>query len=131
MIKSMTGYARVERAGEWGRISWEMRSVNHRYLDVQFKMPDEFRALESELRVAAGARLVIEECLSGPEVSAFYLCDGHRAVDLSTAQDHKRIFDDDCGPNTGGMGAFSPSPLVTPALAASVRSVNGPNVSLR
>lgn len=57
MIKSMTGYARVERAGEWGRISWEMRSVNHRYLDVQFKMPDEFRALESDLRVAAGARL--------------------------------------------------------------------------
>ncbi|MCC7042593.1 MAG: phosphoribosylamine--glycine ligase [Acidobacteria bacterium] len=67
---------------------------------------------------AAGSRLVIEECLSGPEVSAFYLCDGHRAVDLSTAQDHKRIFDDDRGPNTGGMGAFSPSPLVTPALAA-------------
>jgi phosphoribosylamine--glycine ligase len=66
----------------------------------------------------AGGRLVIEECLSGPEVSAFYLCDGHRAVDLSTAQDHKRIFDDDRGPNTGGMGAFSPSPLVTPELAA-------------
>jgi phosphoribosylamine--glycine ligase len=66
----------------------------------------------------AGSRLVIEECLSGPEVSAFYLCDGHRALDLSTAQDHKRIFDDDRGPNTGGMGAFSPSPLVTPELAA-------------
>jgi phosphoribosylamine--glycine ligase len=67
---------------------------------------------------SAGSRLVIEECLSGPEVSAFYLCDGHRAVDLSTAQDHKRIFDDDRGPNTGGMGAFSPSPLVTPELTA-------------
>src|SRR5690606_15510901 len=49
----------------------------------------------------AGARLVIEECLSGPEVSAFYLCDGYRAVPLSTAQDHKRIFDADRGPNTG------------------------------
>jgi phosphoribosylamine--glycine ligase len=59
----------------------------------------------------AGARLVIEECLSGPEVSAFFLCDGRRAVALSTAQDHKRIFDGDEGPNTGGMGAFSPSPL--------------------
>ncbi|MFA5941766.1 MAG: YicC/YloC family endoribonuclease [Sinimarinibacterium sp.] len=57
MIRSMTGYARVERAGEWGRISWEMRSVNHRYLDVLFKVPEEFRALESDLRVMAGARL--------------------------------------------------------------------------
>ncbi len=66
---------------------------------------------------AAGSRLVIEECLVGPEISAFYLCDGERAVALSTAQDHKRIFDDDRGPNTGGMGAFSPSSLMTPALA--------------
>ncbi len=61
----------------------------------------------------AGTRIVIEECLEGPEVSAFYLCDGQRAIALSTAQDHKRIFDDDRGPNTGGMGAFSPSPLAT------------------
>ncbi len=57
MIKSMTGYARVERAGEFGRISWEMRSVNHRYLDVQFKVPEEFRVLEGELRVVAGTKL--------------------------------------------------------------------------
>jgi uncharacterized protein (TIGR00255 family) len=57
MIKSMTGYARVERAGEFGRISWEMRSVNHRYLDVQFKVPEEFRVLEGELRAVAGAKL--------------------------------------------------------------------------
>ncbi|MEW6167106.1 MAG: YicC/YloC family endoribonuclease [Pseudomonadota bacterium] len=57
MTKSMTGYARVERAAQWGRISWELRSVNHRYLDVQFKLPEEFRALESDLRVVAGARL--------------------------------------------------------------------------
>ena len=70
----------------------------------------------------AGNRLVIEECLAGPEVSAFYLCDGRRAIELSTAQDHKRIFDDDRGPNTGGMGAFSPSPLVTPDLAAFTRA---------
>jgi phosphoribosylamine--glycine ligase len=69
---------------------------------------------------AAGSRLVIEECLTGPEVSFFVLCDGERAVPLSTAQDHKRIFDGDRGPNTGGMGAFSPSPLMTPELSATV-----------
>jgi phosphoribosylamine--glycine ligase len=66
---------------------------------------------------AAGARLVIEECLTGPEVSMFFLCDGERAIPLGSAQDHKRIFDGDRGPNTGGMGAFAPSPLVTPELA--------------
>jgi phosphoribosylamine--glycine ligase len=69
---------------------------------------------------AAGDRIVIEECLSGPEVSFFALCDGVRAVPIGTAQDHKRIFDDDLGPNTGGMGAFAPSPLVDPALDARV-----------
>jgi phosphoribosylamine--glycine ligase len=62
---------------------------------------------------AAGSRLVIEECLTGPEVSFFVLADGEHAVPLGSAQDHKRIFDDDRGPNTGGMGAFAPSPLVS------------------
>lgn len=65
---------------------------------------------------SAGACLVLEECLTGPEVSFFALCDGARALTLGTAQDHKRIFDNDEGPNTGGMGAFAPSPLVTTAL---------------
>jgi phosphoribosylamine--glycine ligase len=60
----------------------------------------------------AGARLVLEECLTGPEVSFFAVADGTRAVAIGTAQDHKRIFDGDQGPNTGGMGAFAPSPLV-------------------
>ena len=60
----------------------------------------------------AGERLVIEECLQGPEVSYFVLSDGLRALALGTAQDHKRIHDGDLGPNTGGMGAFAPSPLV-------------------
>jgi phosphoribosylamine--glycine ligase len=69
---------------------------------------------------AAGDRLVIEECLTGPEVSFFAICDGVRAVPIGTAQDHKRIFDDDRGPNTGGMGAFAPSPLVDAALEARV-----------
>jgi phosphoribosylamine--glycine ligase len=65
---------------------------------------------------AAGANVVIEECLAGPEVSFFALCDGQRAVPLGTAQDHKRAFDNDEGPNTGGMGAFAPSPLIDSAL---------------
>lgn len=65
---------------------------------------------------AAGASVVIEECLAGPEVSFFALCDGRRAVPLGTAQDHKRAFDNDEGPNTGGMGAFAPSPLIDSAL---------------
>jgi phosphoribosylamine---glycine ligase len=65
---------------------------------------------------AAGDRLVIEECLHGPEVSFFCLCDGSRALPIGTAQDHKRIFDHDRGPNTGGMGAFAPSPLVDDVL---------------
>jgi phosphoribosylamine--glycine ligase len=69
---------------------------------------------------AAGDRLVLEECLSGPEVSFFAVCDGRRAVPLGTAQDHKRIYDGDRGPNTGGMGAFSPSPLVDGAMAERV-----------
>jgi uncharacterized protein (TIGR00255 family) len=56
-IRSMTGYARVESTGPHGRISWELRSVNHRYLDVQFKLPEEFRPLENELRVQAAARV--------------------------------------------------------------------------
>lgn len=69
---------------------------------------------------AAGARLVIEECLVGPEVSFFALCDGTRAIPITSAQDHKRIFDNDEGPNTGGMGAFSPSPLLDAATRAAV-----------
>jgi phosphoribosylamine--glycine ligase len=69
---------------------------------------------------AAGSTVVIEECLTGPEVSFFALCDGARALPLGTAQDHKRIFDNDRGPNTGGMGAFAPSPLMTATLADEV-----------
>jgi phosphoribosylamine---glycine ligase len=68
----------------------------------------------------AGASLVIEECLTGPEVSFFVVTDGREIVQLSTAQDHKRIWDGDRGPNTGGMGAFAPSPLIAPQMAADV-----------
>ena len=69
---------------------------------------------------AAGARVVIEEFMPGAEASFFVLCDGETALPVGTAQDHKRAFDGDRGPNTGGMGAFSPSPLMTPALQAQV-----------
>ncbi|MHC2337298.1 phosphoribosylamine--glycine ligase [Bradyrhizobium sp. USDA 4454] len=62
----------------------------------------------------AGAEVVIEEFLSGREISFFALCDGETAIPLATAQDHKRVFDHDKGPNTGGMGAYSPTPFVTP-----------------
>jgi phosphoribosylamine---glycine ligase len=60
----------------------------------------------------AGAQIVLEECLVGPEVSFFVVADGVAFRSLLTAQDHKRAFDGDLGPNTGGMGAFAPSPLV-------------------
>jgi phosphoribosylamine--glycine ligase len=62
---------------------------------------------------AAGAEVVIEEFLSGREISFFALCDGETAIPLASAQDHKRVFDHDEGPNTGGMGAYSPTPFVT------------------
>jgi phosphoribosylamine--glycine ligase len=64
----------------------------------------------------AGARIVVEERLAGPEISFFVIADGEHAVPLVAAQDHKRIFDEDRGPNTGGMGAFAPSPLMTAGL---------------
>ncbi len=68
----------------------------------------------------AGAKVVIEECLVGEEVSFFALCDGTQAVEFASAQDHKRAFDDDKGPNTGGMGSFSPTQLVTPEMSATI-----------
>jgi phosphoribosylamine--glycine ligase len=67
---------------------------------------------------AAGAEVVVEEFLTGEEVSFFALCDGETAIPLASAQDHKRVFDGDQGPNTGGMGAYSPAPVLTDALAA-------------
>jgi phosphoribosylamine--glycine ligase len=68
----------------------------------------------------AGSRVVLEELLTGPEVSFFVVANGEHYVPLLSAQDHKRIFDDDKGPNTGGMGAFSPSPLMNEALQSRI-----------
>ena len=68
----------------------------------------------------AGGQVVFEECLTGPEVSVFAICDGTTARILLSAQDHKRAYDDDTGPNTGGMGAFAPNPLLTSALEREV-----------
>ncbi|WP_417423268.1 phosphoribosylamine--glycine ligase [Hoeflea sp.] len=65
---------------------------------------------------AAGAEVVVEEFLTGEEASFFCLCDGKTALPFGTAQDHKRLGDGDTGPNTGGMGAYSPAPVLTPAL---------------
>src|SRR4051794_17834254 len=62
---------------------------------------------------ASGSEVVVEEFLSGEEVSFFALCDGETAIPLASAQDHKRAFDGDKGPNTGGMGAYSPAPVMT------------------
>jgi phosphoribosylamine---glycine ligase len=64
----------------------------------------------------AGAEVVIEEFMEGEEASFFALCDGTHVLALATAQDHKRVGDGDTGPNTGGMGAYSPAPVMTPAL---------------
>jgi len=69
---------------------------------------------------AAGARVVIEEFLDGEEASFIVMCDGVHVLALATSQDHKRLRDGDLGPNTGGMGAYSPAPIVTPAIHARV-----------
>jgi len=69
---------------------------------------------------SAGARVVIEEFLAGEEASFIVMSDGRNALALATSQDHKRLRDGDAGPNTGGMGAYSPAPIVTPTLHARV-----------
>ena len=77
----------------------------------------------------AGSRLVIEDHLDGEEVSFIVLADGEASLTLATTQDHKRLRDGDEGPNTGGMGAYSPAPIVTPALHARiVREIVTPTV---
>ncbi|QYY30741.1 phosphoribosylamine--glycine ligase [Cupriavidus pinatubonensis] len=77
----------------------------------------------------AGARVVVEEFLEGEEASFIVLVDGKNVLALATSQDHKRLLDADAGPNTGGMGAYSPAPVVTPALhARALREIIMPTV---
>jgi phosphoribosylamine--glycine ligase len=81
----------------------------------------DFMLLDNTLGVAhnqGGARVVIEEFLSGEEASFIVMCDGKHVLALATSQDHKRLLDGDQGPNTGGMGAYSPAPVVTPDVHA-------------
>ena len=78
----------------------------------------------------AGARVVIQEFLEGEEASFIVLVDGKNILPLATSQDHKRLLDNDKGPNTGGMGAYSPAPIVTPALHARVlREIITPTIN--
>ena len=80
---------------------------------------DAVRAMMSGHKVgAAGAKVVIEECMTGPEVTVLAFCDGEHLAAMPSSQDHKRAYDGNQGPNTGGMGAISPSPNYTPELAA-------------
>jgi len=78
--------------------------------------------LSGEAFGEAGRTVVIEERVPGAEASMHAICDGERFVLLPAAQDHKRIFDGDRGPNTGGMGTYAPAPLITPALHEQIRS---------
>jgi phosphoribosylamine--glycine ligase len=82
--------------------------------------PAEAHAAIDHMLQGAGARVVIEDFMAGEEASFIVLCDGSHVVSLATSQDHKRIFDGDQGPNTGGMGAYSPAPVVTPNVHARV-----------
>jgi phosphoribosylamine--glycine ligase len=87
-------------------------------------------AIDAMLGMGAGARVVIEEFLAGEEASFIVLADGLDALPLATSQDHKRLRDGDEGPNTGGMGAISPAPVVTPAVHARVmREVIAPTLA--
>ncbi len=92
----------------------------------------DFMLLDNKLGVThneGGARVVIEEFLQGEEASFIVLCDGKNVTALATSQDHKRLQDADQGPNTGGMGAYSPAPVVTPAIhARAMREVILPTI---
>ena len=89
---------------------------------VAITLPEAHAAIDMMLTGmgAAGARVVVEEFLAGEEASFIVMVDGHHVLPLATSQDHKRLRDGDQGPNTGGMGAYSPAPVVTPEVHAEV-----------
>ncbi|MCB9771435.1 MAG: phosphoribosylamine--glycine ligase [Candidatus Omnitrophica bacterium] len=78
--------------------------------------------MKDKIFAEAGAKVVVEDYLIGEEVSILAFCDGENYLILESAQDHKRIFDDDLGPNTGGMGAYSPAPIVTETLLRKIEA---------
>ncbi|MEN9558957.1 MAG: hypothetical protein RLZZ502_168 [Pseudomonadota bacterium] len=82
-------------------------------------LPEALAAVDDMLAIAGG-RVVVEECLLGEEASFIVMVDGKHILPLATSQDHKRLLDHDLGPNTGGMGAYSPAPVVTPAVHAKI-----------
>ena len=100
---------------------------------VAMTLEEAERAIQSIFAGAfggAGAEVVVEDYLEGEELSFFALCDGTRAVPFAAAQDHKRVGDGDTGPNTGGMGAYSPPPLLTPLLSERImREIVAPTVA--
>lgn len=81
---------------------------------------DDVKAMFGGVFGVAGSEVVIEEFMEGEEASLFVLCDGTTALPIGSAQDHKRAFDGDRGPNTGGMGAYSPAPVLTPEIESQV-----------
>jgi phosphoribosylamine--glycine ligase len=100
---------------------------------VASTVEEAFEALDIIMRKRAfgesGKRVVVEECLKGEEASFMAFSDGETVVPMASSQDHKRVFDNDKGPNTGGMGAYSPAPVVTPELADRImREVMYPTV---
>jgi len=80
------------------------------------------QVMQKKVFKEAGNKVVIEECLTGEEASILAICDGQDYIVLASAQDHKRIFDDDMGPNTGGMGAYSPAPIVNSELLSKIEA---------
>jgi phosphoribosylamine--glycine ligase len=112
-----------ERAQAWGAVVVKADGLAAGKGVVVASNGDEAaRAVRSLGKLEAGARMLLEERLSGPELSVIALCDGERHVLLPTAQDHKRLRDGDQGPNTGGMGAYAPAPLLDAAALAKVRT---------
>ncbi|HZC45583.1 MAG TPA: phosphoribosylamine--glycine ligase [Candidatus Acidoferrum sp.] len=98
--------------------------------DVETALEAVSNAMERGRFGVAGRRVIVEEFLSGEEISFFALCDGEKAIPFGTFQDHKAIFDGDRGPNTGGMGAYSPVPQFGPEMEARVmREVIEPTLS--
>lgn len=100
---------------------------------VAMTLDEAFEAVDSMLVKgsfgSAGCRVIVEEYLEGEEASFFALVDGENAIPLESAQDHKRVGDGDTGPNTGGMGAYSPAPILTKELQDLVmRSIIYPTV---